>query len=240
VRLSACVYRSAKVGMAVVLFSALLPVIARSQTIFGSIAGAVTDASSVPIPGVPVTLTNLATGEKRVATTGNEGLYQFVNLIPGNYRIDAEKGGFRHFTRQPVVVEVQQAVRIDITMEVGEVTQSVNVTAETPLLQQQTSSLGEVVEQKLANDVPLNGRNVFNLMALAPSVVPQGQSMSNPTGQNPFARNNYQIGGAFANQGVENLDGVPLNNGYLNLPSFIPTQDSIQEFKVQTSNLSPE
>jgi Carboxypeptidase regulatory-like domain len=240
VRLSACVYRFARLGLAVIVLSALLPIIMRSQTTFGSVAGAVTDASSAPIPGVPVTLTNLATGEKRVATTGSDGLYQFVNLIPGNYKIDAEKSGFRHFTRQPVVVEVQQSVRIDITMQVGEITQSVNVTSETPLLQPATSSLGQVVEQKLANDVPLNGRNVFNLMALAPSVVPQGQSLQNPTGQNPFAWNNYQIGGAFANQGVEYLDGVPLNNGYLNLPSFIPTQDSIQEFKVQTSNLSPE
>jgi hypothetical protein len=240
VRLRLYVGRLAHPFIVSAIVAVLLPFAAQAQTTFGSVSGLVSDATGAPVPAVPVTLTNLTTGEKRVTATDGAGLYQLVNLIPGSYKIDVEKPGFRHFTRQPVIVEVQQSVRIDIGMEVGEVSQSVNVTSETPLLQEQTSSLGQVVEQKLANDVPLNGRNVFNLMALAPSVIPQGQSMQNPTANNPFAWNNYQIGGAFANQGVEYLDGVPLNNGYLNLPTFIPTQDSIQEFKVQTNNLSPE
>jgi hypothetical protein len=218
----------------------LLPSSAISQTTFGSITGVITDATGAAVPGVNITLTNIGTGEQRQTVTGDDGLYQFVNLIPGRYKIDATKAGFQHFTRQPITVDVAQAVRIDVTMALGEVSQTVEVTAETPLLQPQTSSLGQVVESRLTTELPLNGRNVFNLVTLAPSVVPQGQSMTNPTGTNPFAWNNYQIGGAFAGQSIEYLDGVPLNNGYLNLPSFIPTQDSIQEFKVQTNNLSPE
>ena len=185
-------------------------------------------------------LTDLGTGDKRPTTTGEDGLYQFVNIPPGNYKIDVEKAGFKHFTRQPVIVEVQQSVRIDVPMPLGDVSQNVEVTAQTPLLQTTTSSLGQVVQQRLTNELPLNGRNVFNLVTLAPSVVPQGQSMSNPTGANPFAWNNYQIGGAFAGESASYLDGAPLNNGYLNLPALIPTQDSIQEFKVQTNNLSSE
>ena len=81
---------------------------------------------------------------------------------------------------------------------------------------------------------------VFNLIVLAPSVIPQGSSTGTPVGVNPFGWNNYQVSGSFGNQSAEYLDGQPLNIGYINLPVLIPTQDSIQEFKVQTSNLGAE
>ncbi|HXR77569.1 MAG TPA: carboxypeptidase regulatory-like domain-containing protein [Bryobacteraceae bacterium] len=211
-----------------------------SQTTFGVVSGAVTDETGAAIPGVQVTLTSLSTEEKRQTTTGPDGRYQFVNLNPGSYGVAAEKSGFKRFSRQPIIVEVQQTVAIDIKMPVGAVTQTVEVTSASPLLQPETSSLGQVVGQRLTNNLPLNGRNVFNLVALAPSVIPQGGALSSPTGNNPFAWNNYQIGGAFAGQSASYLDGAPLNTGYLNLPSLIPTQSSVQEFKVQTNNLSPE
>jgi len=83
----------------------------------------------------------------------------------------------------------------------------------------------------------LNGRNVFNLIELVASVVPQGSSTGTPVGVNPFGWGNYQVNGSYGNQSAEYLDGQPLNIGYINLPVLIPTQDSIQEFRVQTSNL---
>jgi len=210
------------------------------QTTFGSITGLITDASGAVIPGAQVTLINLGTTEKRTQTTGNDGIYHFVNLLPGNYSVAVDKEGFKSFTRTPVLVEVQQEVRIDVKMELGQVSQTVEVTAQTPLLQPETSSLGQVIETRQVNELPLNGRNPMNLVALAPSVVPQGQSMGTPTGENPFGFGNYQIGGAIANQGAEYLDGTPLNNSYINELSLIPTQDSLQEFKVQTNNLDAE
>jgi hypothetical protein len=211
-----------------------------AQTTYGSIAGAITDSSGAAISDAQVTLTNAGTAEKRVQPTGPDGLYDFVNLIPGRYRIDVEKTGFKHITRPDVVVDVGQSVRIDLTMQVGDVTQSVEVTGETPLLQAETSSLGQVVEERKANELPLNGRNVFNLISLAPSVVPQGSATGTPVGVNPFGWGNYQVNGSFGNESAEYLDGQPLNIGYINLPVVIPTQDSIQEFKVQTSNLGAD
>ncbi len=77
--------------------------------------------------------------------TNNAGIYQFVNLTPGRYRVDAEKSGYKKFSRTPVVLEVQNTVRIDVTLQVGDVSQTVEVTAQTPLLQPETTSLGEVV-----------------------------------------------------------------------------------------------
>src|SRR5260221_5107389 len=125
-------------------------------------------------------------------------------------------------------------------MQVGDVTQTVEVTGEPPQLKSETSSLGQVVEERKANELPLNGRNVFNLISLAPSVVPQGSAGGTPVGVNPFGWGNYQVNGSFGNESAEYLDGQPLNIGYINLPVVIPTQDSIQEFKVQTSNLGAD
>jgi hypothetical protein len=211
-----------------------------AQTTYGSIAGLVADSSGAAISGADVTLTNTGTAEKRVQQTGSDGLYSFVNLLPGQYRIEVEKPGFKRITRPDVVVEVGQGVRIDLTMPVGEVSQTVEVTGETPQLQSETSSIGQVVEERKANELPLNGRNVFNLISLAPSVVPQGSATGTPVGVNPFGWGNYQVNGSFGNESAEYLDGQPLNIGYINLPVVIPTQDSIQEFKVQTSNLGAD
>src|SRR5919201_5925907 len=187
----------------------LCSVPAAAQSTYGAIAGSVTDPSGAAIAGAPVTLTNLGTSEKRTQTTGPDGLYSFVNLNPGSYRIEVEKQGFKRFTREPVVVQVQQASRIDVTMQVGQVSESVEVTAETPLLQSETSSLGQVVEQRKANELPLNGRNIYNLTSVAPSVVPQGNSYGTPVGKNPFDFANFQVGGSFANQSAEYLEGQP-------------------------------
>ena len=212
----------------------------RAQSTYGSVSGAVTDSSGGAIADVQVTLTNLDTGAKLTQKTGTEGLYLFSNLFPGRYRVDAEKSGFKRTSRTDIAVEVQQTSRIDLTLQVGEVNQVVEVTGETPLIQSETSSLGQVIETREANELPLNGRNVYNLATLSPSVVPQGHAMNNIVGQNPFDLGNYQIGGSFANQGAEYLDGQPLNIGYINLPLVVPTQDSISEFKVQYNNVGPE
>ncbi len=212
----------------------------QGQSTYGAVTGSVTDPSGAAITDAKVTLTNLGTAETRTQPTNADGLYSFVNLIPGNYKIDVEKSGFKHITRTPVVVEVQQSAKIDVTLPVGQANETVEVTAETPLLQSETSSLGQVVEQRKANELPLNGRNIYTLAEIAPSVIPQGNTTGSPVGKNPFDFANYQIGGSFANQSAEYLDGQPLNIGYINLPLLVPTQDSISEFKVQYNNQGPE
>jgi len=105
------------------------------QTFYGSIVGSVTDASSSAMPQAGVTLTNLGTGERRTMQADASGNYQFVNLVPGQYKVEVEKAGFRHFVREPIAVEVQSAVRIDVSMQIGDVNQVVEVAAQTPLLQ---------------------------------------------------------------------------------------------------------
>ena len=154
-----------------------------AQSTFGSVSGTVSDASGSSVPDVAVTLTNVGTTAKQTITTGGDGSYTFVNVVPGQYLLEADKAGFKHVKREGVVVQVQQGVRIDIGMEVGAVSQTVEVTGETPLLQPNSSSLGQVMEQRQTNEIPLNGRNVFNLITLSPAAIAQGGSGGTPVGQ---------------------------------------------------------
>ena len=158
-----------------------------AQSTFGAITGTVTDATGAAVPGAAVTLTNEGTGATQTVTTGADGLYTFVNLNPGEYRIDAEKTSFKHFKREHINIEVQQSARIDVTMELGAVNQTVEVTGETPLLQTTTTSLGQVIDENQVDNIPLNGRNVFNLISLAPSVIAQGGSGGSPWARTPLA-----------------------------------------------------
>jgi len=211
-----------------------------AQSFYGSLLGTVTDSSGAQIGQASVVLINSGTGDRRTGQTDAIGNYTFVNLTPGQYRVEIEKAGFRRLIRDNIVIEVQSAVRIDAAMQVGEVSQVIEVTGQTPLLQTENASLGQVVEARKVQEMPLNGRNVFSLVALVPGVVPGGQSSQTPTGTNPFAWANFQIGGGQANQSASYIDGAPNNSNYVNHTMLVPTQDAVQEFKVQTNNLGPE
>ena len=125
-----------------------------AQSTYGTVTGSITDPSGAAIAGAQVTLTNLGTSEKRTQPTGSDGLYSFANLFAGRYKVEVEMKGFKRVSHTDIVVELQQTSRIDLTMQVGEVTQTVEVTGETPLLQPETSSLGQVIEQRQANELP--------------------------------------------------------------------------------------
>ena len=139
----------------------------------GSIIGVVTDNSGGVIPQVNMTLTNLGTNASNTTVTGPNGFYQFLNLPPGDYSVEANKTGFSPYLRKPITVEVNAGIRIDITLSVGAVTQQVTVTAATPLLAPESSSLGQVVTSRPANELPLNGRNPLALVELVPGVIPE-------------------------------------------------------------------
>jgi Carboxypeptidase regulatory-like domain len=216
-----------------------------AQTTFGTVSGTVTDATGAVVSGAQVVLTSLATSASQTVTTGADGLYAFVNVLPGQYRLDVDNAGFKHFRRDPVVVQVQQDVHINVALEVGAQTQTVEVNAETPLLQSTSSSLGQVVDERKTNEIPLNGRNVFDLITLSPAAIAEGNGSGAAAGgaqvgPNPFSWGNYQVGGSFGNESAEYIDGQPVNIGYINLPVLIPDQDAISEFKVQYNNLGPE
>src|SRR5438045_6600491 len=131
-------------------------------------------------------------------------------MITAHYRTHTGMCSGKTSTRAPIVVEVQQSAKIDVTLPVGQANETVEVTSETPLLQSETSSLGQVVEQRKANELPLNGRNIYTLAAIAPSVIPQGNTTGSPVGKNPIDFANYQLGGPFPTESAESLDGQHL------------------------------
>ena len=212
-----------------------------SQAFYGSIVGTVTDQSGATLRGANVTLTNTGTGERRQVQSGNGGDYQFLNLVPGKYRVEVEQSGFKKATSDNIEVTVSGTARADVTMQVGDVTQNIEVTAAPPVLQTENANLSQVVNSRAVQELPVNGRNVLNLTALVPGVVPQGSTEGNAlTGKNIFAAGNYQIGGGFANQGAVYFDGVPANSALGNLVNMVPSPDAVAEFRVQTNSNSSE
>ncbi len=124
----------------------LAPTTGITQTYYGSVVGTVTDSSGSALVGLTVALTNQGTAERKTLPTNSHGDFQFVNVPPGIYTLDVEGPGFKRFRRDSFQVEVQSVVRIDAAMQIGEVSQVVDVTAQTPLIESDTTSLGQVIE----------------------------------------------------------------------------------------------
>jgi hypothetical protein len=205
-----------------------------------TLTGRVTDPSTAVIAGASVVLTNVNTNVNYETVTNDDGIYRITGLLPGVYRANVSKDGFKSLSKADIELHVQDEVSLNFSLQVGSVSESVTVESGEPLLQTQQASLGQVVEGRTVEEMPLNGRNVLNLVTLVPGVVAQGGAMGTPTGTNIFSWGNYQIGGGIANQNAFFIDGAPTNVNYINLTALVPTQDAIQEFKVQTNNMGPE
>jgi hypothetical protein len=208
----------------------------------------VVDSTGAAVSSATVTLTSLKTSGQRTTTTDSRGDYQFVSLPLDSYQLEIAVPGLKHLTRSSIDVTVGSVVRIDAALVVGGMNESIEVRAETPLLQTEQSSLGQVIEGRQVQDIPLNGRNVMNLVALAPGVIPQGGTQGSSAGNyavsgdatNVAGFGNYQIGGGLAGQSAFLFDGSSLNEVMSNDTVLVPTQDAVQEFRVVTSVPSPE
>ncbi len=189
---------------------------------------------------VKVSISNPATGERHTVETDADGGYRFPNLLPGTYKVEISQTGFKQYLRDNIAVQVESTIRLDVPMQVGDLSQQIEVSAAAPLLQTENASLSQVINARSVEELPLNGRNILNLVNLSPGVVPQGSTDGNLTGKNVFAAGNYQIGGGTANQSVTLFDGVPVNITYGNVTALVPVPDAVAEFRVQTSNNSAE
>ena len=137
-----------------VLMWAVTSAAAFGQTRYGRISGTVTDSSGAAVGQVNVTLTNLETNATNQIESEASGNYSFVNILPGSYRIQAEKNGFKTFVREPIVVNIESGLKVDIVLAVGAATETVEVTGQAALLQPETNSLGQVIEQRTVTELP--------------------------------------------------------------------------------------
>ena len=202
---------------------------------FGEVTGRITDASGAVLSGAEVTLTNSNTNAVRKAASTDAGVYAFPSVPPGSYSMKAEVAGFKTWASQPFEVQVQQSVRLDIVLQVGQTSEKIEVSATVALLQSENASTGSVIENKVVTELPLNGRQYLNLVALAPNVnvlAPSaGQAGSRQGGDR--AQQSISTGGQRIFFNYYTLDGV--NNTDVNFNTYLalPSIDAIQEFKVQ-------
>ena len=209
--------------------------VAFGQT-FGSIDGEARDATGAAVAGVTVSATNIGTNAARTAITNDAGAYSFPSLAPGTYTLHAEKPGFKTVVRNQIELQVQQAARIDMELQVGQVNESVEVQGDAALLATDNATVGTVIENKRIVELPLNGRNYLQLVSLAPNVstgfAGQGQASARQGGIR--AGETIAVSGQRTNFNHYTLDGVENTDPNFNTFVVLPSIDALQEFKVQT------
>ena len=225
--------------LAVVAASALYP-----QVDTATILGTVQDSSGAIVPGASVTATAVGTNIKTSTRTDNSGNYVITPLKIGDYSVSVEAQGFKLETRSGVILQVQDRLRVDFNLQVGAMTEAVNIAAEVPLVQTESSALGNVIGSRQITELPLNGRDYTQLATLTAGVTKITENGGGINGATSASNGN--AGGAFAVNGTRGnlnnfmLDGID-NNSNDNAGNILRTSvDAIQEFKVQTSNYSAE
>ncbi len=209
------------------LLSALIiPTWAQVNT--ATISGQVLDPSGAGIPGARVVARSLQTGIEREAATNETANYTIPLLPIGAYDVTAEKDGFKKYIQSGVVLEVDQKARVDFRLQVGTASESVQVTAELPLTQTDTSSVGAVIDNQKVVEMPLNGRQFYSLALLVPGVAPPAQ------GSILSFRGGFNVAGASELNNNFTLNGLENNDQLLSAPAFRPSVDAIQEFKILT------
>ena len=216
-----------------VLLLLLVPAVARAQTGTGTVTGLITDATGATLPGVTVTATNQGTNVSQTAVTNETGSYTITPLIIGTYVIKAELAGFQPFTTPPFTLEARQVARLDFKMAVG-VAESVEVTQSAPILQTETTAVGEVLSGNTVQSLPLNGRNTGQLALLLPGTItynPRGFTNIGSVNMNrPFVNGNREQTNNFT------VDGLDVNETIDNRVAYQPSPDALAEISVETNN----
>jgi hypothetical protein len=215
----------------------ILASLAFAQSDTAYISGEVTDATGAVVPGVRISVINVSTGIGRRVESNAAGMYAVPNLSPGEYRITAEKTGFKSLLRKGVVLQVDQKARQDIRLDLGSTAESIEVTAHVEqFLKPASSELGDVTSEAEIRDLPLNGRNALSLVPLTVG------SAEAPPGvfQNLMGGAGFSLNGLRINSSSYTIDGFDNNNTGINSPWNILPADAIEEFSVLTNNFSAE
>lgn len=218
----------------------MLPFLQLHGQQFGEITGVATDATGAVIVGAAVTATNTATQQVRKATSNQAGVYSLPYLVPGAYNVSAEKAGFRVTTRTGVQVQVGDVIRADFSLQIGEVTQAVEVTGAAELLNTQSSAMGSVVGSRQILDLPLNGRDYLSLVALSTNASAESSPGVGTLQGGVRAQTNISVAGQRLEFNHYTLDGAENTDPNFNSYIIHPSVDAVQEFKVQTGIYSAE
>jgi Carboxypeptidase regulatory-like domain/TonB-dependent Receptor Plug Domain len=222
-----------------VIFAALT---GHAQVDTGTIIGTVKDTSGAVVPGAAITATEVNTGIKTDVKSGADGNYVITPLKIGSYTVSVDANGFQKVVQQNVVLNVQATVRVDFSLKVGSVTQTVEVSGAPPLVQTTNASLGTVVGSQQVEELPLNGRRYTDLAALTSGVakVIEGPVNGGSSPTNGNTGGSFSVNGTRGDQNNFVLDGIQNNSNDNGDISFLSSPDAIAEFKIQTTNYSAE
>jgi hypothetical protein len=216
-----------------------LPALALAQTGAASITGLVTDQTAAAVPGVSVVATNQATNVEYSAVSNQAGNYTILSVPIGQYVVKATLSGFKTTTTPAIRLEANQIARVDLKMEVGALEDTVEVTAQAPVLQTETATVGEVISGTTMTSLPLNGRNPNQLALLMPgAITPNPDSFTGTrntgTGGRPYINGNREQTNNFL------LDGIDMNETVDNRIAYQPSPDALAEISVETNNYSAD
>src|SRR5882724_130558 len=200
------------------------------QTHWGSIRGTLTDSASTPLSNVAIRLVQIETNESRITRTGDQGEFTVSALAPGPYRIEVEQTGYKKYSRL-ATLQVNQELRLDISLEVGPINEELIVTAPETTLRKDSSVLGTVIENRQITNLPLDGRNFLELALLVPGATPAAQGSASSV-RGDFA---FSVNGAREDSNSFLLDGVYNFDPKLNSAGVNPPVDAIREFEMLTS-----
>jgi hypothetical protein len=226
-----------------VLFSTMSLTTLQAQTFQAQVTGTVTDTSGAVVPGAKVVAKDLATGATVTSDSNATGNYNLPYLRPAVYRVTCEVPGFKRFEQGPVTLQVNQVLEINIALQPGKVTEQVNVVASAAPLATETGSLSQVVTTRSIQNLPLNVRNPYGLIALTPGAI-MGVNFGQGGGSGDVGRSwfnsDYYVGGGRSGSQDVLIDGAPNVLGDMNKPVIDPPLDSVQEFSVQANNYSSQ
>jgi hypothetical protein len=228
----------ARCGLTILCFLVSFSTLTWAQGYTGSITGTVTDPSGAVIPNAQATLTDEEKGYTFTAQTDSAGRYLFRNLAPSTYRISVETQGFQTQEKTGIKLNVDQNLAVDFGLQVGAASQRIEITGEAPVLSTQDATTGQTVNRKFINDLPLISRSVTDLAYLTPGITEVA------TGTSGDAANNFVSNGGRNATADMLLDGVTITNFEQNsgvqVPTYTPSVDAVEEFTVQQTNFSAE
>lgn len=221
-----------RLALLVLLLPALVQA-AFAQT--AQVTGRITDSGSAVVQGAQLTVANMDTGVAKKGASNEEGYYTVSSLPPGKYRITAQATGFKPVRHEGVTLSVEQALRLDFVLEVGEVTEEVRVLGDVPLVDTRQAQLSGLVDAQRVNDLPLNGRNVYDLVSILPGV-----SQTRLPAVQDNDGNYLNVNGSRTRQSTFMLDGGFNNDLWRNSGNAAPNPDAVHEFRLITSNFNAE
>lgn len=205
----------------------------------GTITGYVRDSTGAIVPNASIQITNEKTGAVRTAASDEAGFYQVLGMVSGIYMIEAEVSGFKKYRNAGVILRVDENVRADVALEVGQVTEAVEVSAQASLIDTRSSQTSATIDDRRVVDLPLRGRNVFGLAATLPGVLgvraPDNTDVGDTRGGPSM-----NVNGGRANMNYNRFNGTYFNNPSRNTGMNVPPPDAVQEFKIQTSNFAAD